>query len=102
MSKIIIILLSLICIISLSFVSIDGHNDISIPEEKIYAKYCSSCHGEQVDAFVDRVWKHGNSKKELVESISNGYVNLGMPAWKGIIDSKDIDKLVELILKKID
>ena len=100
MPKIIIILLSLICIISLSFVSINSHNYTNIPEEKIYAQYCSSCHGEQVDAFVDRVWKHGNSKKELVESISNGYVNSGMPAWKGIIDSKDIDKLVELILKK--
>lgn len=70
--------------------------------EKIYAQYCSSCHGEKVEAFVDRTWKYGSSKKELVASISNGYVDLGMPAWKSVISSKEIDNLADLILKNIE
>ena len=35
---------------------------IDEPTEKIYTQYCASCHGEKVEAFVDRVWKHGKTK----------------------------------------
>lgn len=69
--------------------------------EKIFTQYCSSCHGERIEAFVDRQWKHGKSKAEIVASISNGYTDLGMPSWKGIIPTKDIDKLAELIVQNI-
>lgn len=33
------------------------------PTEKIYTQYCASCHGEKVEAFVDRKWKHGNTNQ---------------------------------------
>ena len=38
---------------------------------KIYTEKCASCHGEKVEAFVDRKWKHGNTKSEIVASITN-------------------------------
>ena len=69
--------------------------------EEIYTQYCASCHGEKVEAFVDRKWKHGTSKAEVVASISNGYAELGMPTWKPIIEAQDIEKLAELIVKNI-
>ena len=71
------------------------------PTEKIYTQYCASCHGEKVEAFVDRKWKHGNTKPELVASITNGYNDMGMPTWKGILSPKDIDKLADLIIENL-
>ena len=68
---------------------------------KIFTQYCSSCHGEKIEAFVDRSWKHGTSKEEVAASITNGYLDLGMPAWKGIVDKKDITLLAEEITKYI-
>jgi aldose sugar dehydrogenase len=91
------------CILYLNFVQ-KNNTVASAPDtktEKIYTQYCSSCHGEKVEAFVDRTWKHGKSKAEIVASITNGYVDLGMPTWKPIIEAKDIDKLADLIVKNI-
>ncbi len=68
---------------------------------KIFTQNCSSCHGEKIEAFVDRKWKNGNSKAEIIKSITNGYVDASMPAWKNIISDKDIDKLATLITQKL-
>jgi aldose sugar dehydrogenase len=73
---------------------------ISNPE-KIYTQYCSSCHGEKVEAFVDRKWKHGNSKEELIKVITNGVVDAGMPSWKAVVSKKDISELADLISKSL-
>jgi aldose sugar dehydrogenase len=68
---------------------------------QIYAQYCSSCHGEKVEAFVDRKWKHGNTKAEIINTITNGVVDAGMPTWKPTISKTDIDKLANLIVKSL-
>jgi mono/diheme cytochrome c family protein len=69
--------------------------------KKIYAEKCASCHGEKVEAFVDRKWKHGNSKAEIVSSITNGYADFGMPSWGDIIAQRDIDGLANLIVTSL-
>lgn len=66
--------------------------------EKIFTQFCSSCHGEKVQAFVDRKWKHGNSKADLIKTITNGVLDAGMPSWKASISAKEIDKLADLIV----
>lgn len=66
-----------------------------------YQTYCSSCHGEKVEAFVDRKWKHGNSKSDLITSISGGYPDLGMPTWKATLSPTEIDQLADLILESL-
>ena len=63
-----------------------------------YQTYCSSCHGEKVEAFVDRKWKHGNEKSDLMKSISGGYLDLGMPVWKEVLNEKEIGEMADLIL----
>ncbi len=68
---------------------------------EIYTQFCSTCHGEKVEAFVDRQWKHGNSKEKLIASITNGYPDKGMPSWKGKIKPKEIEKLAELIVESL-
>jgi glucose/arabinose dehydrogenase len=70
-----------------------------------YQNYCSSCHGEKVEAFVDRKWKHGTEKSDLITSISNGYPDLGMPTWKATLSATEIGELADLIkesLKNVD
>jgi hypothetical protein len=32
-----------------------------------YKNFCSGCHGEKMDAFVDRKWKHGSEKDDLLK-----------------------------------
>ncbi|QHV95803.1 PQQ-dependent sugar dehydrogenase [Spirosoma endbachense] len=66
-----------------------------------YQTYCSSCHGEKVEAFVDRKWKHGTGKAELMTSISGGYPDLGMPTWKATLNEKEIGDLADLILESL-
>lgn len=70
-----------------------------------YETYCSSCHGEKVEAFVDRKWKHGNEKSDLVKSISEGYPDLGMPSWKATLSATELNQMADLIqesLKNVD
>lgn len=66
-----------------------------------YANYCASCHGEKMDAFTDRDWKHGNSQSDLVTSIKNGWANEGMPAFEKTFTPKEIEELAAYIKKGI-
>ncbi|RYF61575.1 MAG: PQQ-dependent sugar dehydrogenase, partial [Cytophagaceae bacterium] len=66
-----------------------------------YEQYCSSCHGEKVEAFVDRNWKHGKAKSDLVKSITGGYPDLGMPTWSPILNEKEISEMADLILESL-
>ncbi len=66
-----------------------------------YQNYCSGCHGEKMDAFVDRNWKHGNSLTDIVNGITNGYTDDGMPAFEKTFSKKETEELAEYILKGI-
>jgi hypothetical protein len=34
-----------------------------------YKEYCSGCHGEEMNAFVDRKWKHGSTDEDLLKQL---------------------------------
>ena len=66
---------------------------------ELYQTYCASCHGEnlaggQGGSLVDDFWKHGNSDAEITQSITNGFPDLGMVPWKGVLDDEQIRSLV--------
>lgn len=63
-----------------------------------YKNYCAGCHGEKMDMFVDRKWKHGNKKEDLFKAIKFGYDNDGMPAFGGSLSDKEINALADYIL----
>lgn len=71
------------------------------PARENYQTYCASCHGEKVEAFVDRQWKHGKTKQELVKSISGGYPDLGMPTWKAVLSEQEVGEMADLILESL-
>lgn len=70
------------------------------PEEN-YQNYCSSCHGEKMDAFTDRDWKHGKALPDLIKGITKGYDNEGMPAFEKTFSKTEIEALADYILNGI-
>lgn len=99
-----IILISVFGILGASFVQLAKPTvpkPVLTEPEKVFNQYCSGCHGEKIEAFVDRSWKHGTGKEQVVASITNGYTDLGMPAWKGVVNAKDINLLADEITKYI-
>jgi len=95
-------------LIGTSFVAVFVLSSFLVPEKPAaktarenYQTYCASCHGEKVEAFVDRKWKHGNTKPELIASITGGYPDLGMPTWKGVLQENEVSEMAELILESL-
>ncbi len=70
--------------------------------EKNYANYCASCHGEKMDMFVDRKWKHGSSEQDLFKVIKQGYPDEGMPGFDTTFTDKEISDLADYIITGID
>lgn len=69
--------------------------------ETNYKTYCAGCHGVQMNAFVDRRWKHGNSKEDLFKAIKVGYPDEGMPGFDTAFTDQEIVELADYILKGI-
>lgn len=69
-----------------------------------YTNYCSACHGQQMEggrasALIKEEWKHGNDRKALIKNITEGIPSTEMPAWNGILTTKEIEAIAEYILK---
>ena len=69
---------------------------------KLYAQNCSGCHGEIMEAFVDRKWKYGIAVDSIFKRIKYGSPDFGMPSFKSSINDKDIRKMSEMLVKFID
>ncbi|MBK8634047.1 MAG: PQQ-dependent sugar dehydrogenase [Saprospiraceae bacterium] len=68
----------------------------------IYQTNCASCHGEQMIAFTDRTWKHGQERDSLIQTISNGVLDAGMPAWGKVLSEVQIQELADYIITGIE
>jgi glucose/arabinose dehydrogenase len=66
--------------------------------EANYRSFCGGCHGEKMDAFVDRRWKHGSSREDLFKGIKIGYHDEGMPAFDSAFTEKEMYALADYIL----
>ena len=66
-----------------------------------YANFCAGCHGEKMDAFTDRQWKHGNKLNDLVVSIKNGWPDEGMPSFAKTFTDAETKELAQYILTGI-
>ncbi|MGB3780735.1 MAG: PQQ-dependent sugar dehydrogenase [Tunicatimonas sp.] len=67
-----------------------------------FQSYCTGCHGQQMQAFVDRKWKHGQSQDSLQLSITNGYADAGMPSFKETFTEAEIEGLAQYIRTGIE
>ncbi|MDZ7879132.1 MAG: PQQ-dependent sugar dehydrogenase [Saprospiraceae bacterium] len=70
--------------------------------EGFFKQNCASCHGADANVFADRQWKHGSTKAELVKSMTEGYPDLGMPAWGIRLKPEEINSLADYIAGGIE
>lgn len=66
-----------------------------------YTTYCGGCHGEKMDAFVDRKWKYGKTRENIFKSIKVGYPDGGMPSFDATFTDQETYQLADYILKGI-
>jgi len=66
-----------------------------------YLQYCAGCHGFKLEKFEQKDWMFGNSNDDLIESITNGRIDIGMPAFKNTFTEEEIVALAEYVKKGI-
>ena len=76
----------------------DVNIEISSSPEENYQNYCSGCHGEKLEKFIDRDWVYGNSWNEVFRSIKTGWPNDGMPSYDTTFTDQEISELVNFIM----
>jgi len=70
---------------------------------------CAVCHGHQGEGIppafpnlIDGEWIHGGSPEEIVRSITNGYPEKGMIAYKNQLSARQIEQLAAYVLKVLN
>lgn len=86
-----------ICSQSFFFVGEKLVDDPPTTAEANYQNFCGGCHGEKMDAFVDRRWNHGSTVEEIAKGIKSGYLEEGMPAFDSAFTGKEIVELAAYI-----
>ncbi len=63
--------------------------------ETVFRANCLACHGDQGQGVVgpnltDAFWLHGGKPEAVVASITQGYPDKGMPAWKPVLGAEKV------------
>ena len=58
-----------------------------------YRTYCAGCHGDNLEKFVDKVWMDQEGTSSIEESIKNGIIEIGMPAFEKTFIDAEIEAL---------
>ncbi|WP_026902482.1 PQQ-dependent sugar dehydrogenase [Pedobacter glucosidilyticus] len=66
-----------------------------------YKTYCGGCHGENLNTFIDRKWKYGNTRADIFKGIKNGYPDGGMPSFAAAFKDNEIYNLADYILDRL-
>lgn len=67
---------------------------------------CASCHGNDLKGtdkganLITAALKHGSDKQSIINTITNGVLDKGMPSWNGAISKIDINKIATYIIAK--
>ncbi len=94
------------------FLSTFGYKKDSESGEKLFANYCVSCHGENLDGrgpvskMLDPLPRDFRSQfvasyeDRFKTSIREGVKGTAMPPWKNILSDKEIDALIQYVKSK--
>ncbi len=79
-----------------------GQNAQDHPGRAFYAQYCATCHGADMDggmasSLVDGQWEFGDSREDIYRSIADGIPEAGMPAYRDVLDERQINLIVDAI-----
>lgn len=89
---------------SLSFDEMIKNDEALRSGQRIFASYCSVCHGSDgrgakgFPNLTDNEWVWGGTPEQIVETITKGRVG-AMPAWKDQLTESQIDALARMVVK---
>lgn len=71
--------------------------------EAVYQTNCLACHGAEGQGVVgpnltDPYWIHGGKPESIFISITNGYPDKGMPAWKPVLGDSKVKLVTAYVL----
>ena len=69
--------------------------------EANYQKFCSGCHGANLEKFAEKEWMDEEGTSSAFSSIKFGIENIGMPAFQKTFTDKEIKELAEYVKKGI-
>jgi cytochrome c oxidase cbb3-type subunit III len=63
--------------------------------ESVFKSNCVACHGENGQGVVgpnltDDYWLHNGNPEAVLASVTNGYPDKGMPAWKPVLGAEKV------------
>lgn len=79
-------------------------NAAAVDEGKtVFAQTCASCHAAQAQGLVgpnltDKFWIHGNKPTDIVNAVTNGFPDKGMPAWGAPLGPEKTRKVAAFVL----
>ena len=73
--------------------------------EKIVAEVCVNCHGTNLTGIpapnlLDFFWNHGGREADIRRSITDGWPETGMPAFRGVLSEEEINGLVAYLQRQ--
>jgi aldose sugar dehydrogenase len=94
-------LLFLLPLLALTFC----HRDLKKSDERkalnTYSADCASCHGATVEGFVQRDWKHGSSRLEIIRSIGGNFPGGEKHQFAQKMKEQDLQQLGQYIIEAI-
>ncbi len=66
-----------------------------------YQKFCSGCHGANLEKFAAKAWMDEEGTSSAFNSIKFGIENIGMPAFQKTFTNKEIKELAAYVKKGI-
>ncbi|MDD3355517.1 MAG: PQQ-dependent sugar dehydrogenase [Dysgonamonadaceae bacterium] len=66
-----------------------------------YVNYCAGCHGDNLEKFENKVWMDEEGTTSIEESIKNGIIEIGMPAFEKAFSDSEIEALAHYVRKGI-
>ncbi|MFC3122451.1 c-type cytochrome [Agaribacter flavus] len=78
------------------------NTDILAAGKATYDKICAACHAKDLSGgagfnLKDEEWVHGDSTTALINNISQGFPNAGMPAFKHMLSTEEIKNVAQYI-----
>lgn len=83
------------------FACSSGNGQLSDKEYELaatnYEKYCAGCHGFQLEKFEQKEWMYGDQLETVVNSITYGRDEMGMPAFQQTFSPDEIRALASYV-----
>lgn len=84
-------------------VAMAGNPDAIAAGQALYATNCAVCHKERGEGNIgpnltDEFWIHGGGPIQIHDTIANGALQAGMPAWAGPLGAEKVQQLTAFVL----